>query len=399
MISSKRANIIVFLGILFLALNLRAPFTSLAPVLGQIMEDFSLSASAAGVLTALPLLSFAFFSPMAAGISRRFGLYPSMLLALMTISSGIILRSWGDEVPLYLGTVMIGAGIAIGNVLLPVVVKVNFPAKIGVITSLYVFAMGLASTLSASLMVPISKIELIDMSGWQVALLFNLFFPALALTIWLPKIIKNKQNISKKEEVDKGTTVRQLLNCPVAWHVALGIGLNSFTFYSFAGWLPKMLSELGFSEIDAGYIYGFLQFSTMVPGLLLLPILSRVQNVRVLISLCACSVFIAVIGLINMPDFAIFWVALFGLANCSTFIIGMSFVGLRTTSPSQAAALSGLSQSIGYGLTAMGPSLIGYLRALTNTWTVPLLVIAAIALICTIFVNLAARDRKVLQGE
>ncbi|MDG3085100.1 MFS transporter [Vibrio hannami] len=396
MTNSRRAGIVALIGVLFLAMNLRGPFTSLAPVLGQIMEDLSLSASSAGFLTALPLLSFAVFSPVAAWLSNRLGLYPSLLIALFSIAGGILLRSSGVELFLYLGTVFIGAGIATGNVLLPVVVKVNFPARISTITSLYIFTMGIGSTLSSSLMVPISNLQLGSISGWQTALLFNIIFPILALLIWFPKVVKEKQGIRKEKHTEHNTRMRDLLRCPVAWQVTLGIGLNSFTFYSLAGWLPKMLNDLHFSEIDAGYIYGFLQFSTMVPGLLLLPILSKTNNQRSLISLCALSVSVAAFGLVVLSEYAIFWVGLFGLANCSTFIIGMSLIGLRTENPGQAAALSGLSQSIGYALAAAGPTLIGYLHTATNAWTVPLLLITSIGLICMCFANLAARDKKIL---
>ncbi|MGR5167444.1 MFS transporter [Vibrio astriarenae] len=396
---SKRANLFALLGILFLALNLRGPFTSLAPVLGQVMEGLSLSASAAGFLTALPLLSFAIFSPMAASLSRRLGLYPSLSLALFLIAGGIILRSIGVEVLLYVGTVLIGAGIATGNVLLPVVVKIAFPARISIVTSLYIFTMGIGSTLSSSIMVPLSSLNITHFSGWQLALLFNIVFPIAALVIWLPKVLKDKRSASTGVKDSPPTSMKTLLTCPVAWQVTLGIGLNSFTFYAFAGWLPKMLSDLNFSEVDAGYIYGFLQFSTMIPGLLLLPILSKSNNQRAIITVCAGSVFVALLGLIALPDFAIFWVGLFGLANCSTFIIALSFVGLRTTNPGQAAALSGLSQSIGYALAATGPTLIGYLYTATAGWTVPLLLIAMVAAFCVMFCNLAARDNKVLQGR
>jgi CP family cyanate transporter-like MFS transporter len=394
---SRRAKIIALLSVLFLALNLRGPFTSLAPVLGQIMQDFSLSASAAGFLTALPLLSFAMFSPLAPAISRRAGVYPSLLFALVSIAGGVVLRSWGIELSLYLGTVMIGAGIAIGNVLLPVVVKMRFPGQIAAITSLYIFTMGIGSTLSSSLMVPLSGLGMADLTGWQLALLFNLLFPVMALAVWLPETRKGSQATANEDQTSQQTSMRQLLKCPVAWQITLGIGLNSFTFYTFAGWLPKILNDLGFSEVDAGYIYGFLQFSTMVPGLLLMPVLSRTNNQRVLVSICAFSVFVALIGLISVTEYAIFWVGLFGLANCSTFIIGLSFVGLRTSNPGQAAALSGLSQSIGYALAAIGPTLIGTVHTATKTWTLPLLLIAVVALACTTSVNLAARDRKVLQ--
>lgn len=395
---AKRAGIIALIGILFIALNLRAPFTSLAPVLGQIMTDLSLSASSAGFLTALPLLSFAIFSPVAATVSQRIGLYNSLFLALILIAVGVLLRSSGHELPLYLGTILLSAGIAAGNVLLPVVVKVSFPSRISVITSLYIFIMGVGSTLSAGLMVPLSSFSFSNLSGWQVALMFNLIFPCLALAVWLPQRQSYQTSRQQNGNQSSSTPMRTLLKCPIAWQVTLGIGLNSFTFYSLAGWLPKMLSDLNYSEIDAGYIYSFLQFSTMIPGLIMLPILSRSNNQRALITLCTSSVVVALGGMVFVPSWAILWVGLFGLTNCSTFIIAMSFFGLRTNNPSQAAALSGLAQSIGYALAATGPTIIGYTHTLTDGWVLPLGVIAVVASLCVVFNNLAARDKKILQG-
>lgn len=393
--ASSRNSIFVMLGILFLALNLRGPFTSLAPVLSQIMVDLNLVSSAAGFLTALPLLTFALFSPLVSSISRRLGLEPSLLLALLLITVGIILRSLGIIGTLYLGTVFIGVGIAIGNVLLPVVVKISFPTRIAMTTSLYIFTMGIGSTLSSSLMVPLSELDVSGITGWQLALLMNLLFPILALIIWLPKI-KKRASKTDNYRPDKTTIpIRLLLKNRVAWQVTLALGLNSFTFYSLAGWLPKILSDLSYSEIDAGYIYGFLQFSTMVPGLLLLPVLARKNNQQRLITLCAFGVFISLIGLLLIPGLAIFWVALFGLANCSTFIIALSFIGLRTENSSQATALSGMAQGIGYAFAATGPTLVGQLHAESASWTLPICLIAAVALTCTYFAFLAARDKKV----
>ncbi|WP_394149549.1 MFS transporter [Vibrio maritimus] len=389
-----------FIGIMFLALNLRAPFTSLAPMLSQIMDDLSLTGPTAGFLTALPLLSFALVSPWAAAISRRLGLYPSLLLAVLLIGMGVVLRSMGSIFPLYLGTIMIGAGIATGNVLLPVVVKLNFPARISIVTSLYIFIMGAGSTLSSSIMVPISKFDVTMLNGWQFALLFNLIFPVLALLLWIPEVIKgSRKGGVRTSESQKEVTTRQLLKCPVAWQVTLAIGLNSFTFYSLAGWLPTMLGDIGYSDTQAGYLYGLLQFATMIPGLVLLPFLSRSTSQRWLISICAVSVFVALVGLLSLSQYAVIWVVLFGFANCATFIIGMSFIGLRTTSAAQAATLSGLSQSIGYALAATGPSLVGYFYTSTGTWSTSLVFIAIVALFCALFANLAARDQKVLERQ
>lgn len=394
MSASLRNSIFVMLGILFLSLNLRGPFTSLAPVLSQVMEGLNLNSSAAGFLTALPLLTFALFS-LVTKISQRIGLEPSLLLALVLITTGITLRSFGIIPTLYIGTVMIGMGIAIGNVLLPVVVKISFPTRIATVTSLYIFTMGIGSTLGSSLMVPFSDLTLFTLTGWQLALLMNLVFPILALMIWLPKIRKRSSSATNKKQEDKPLPMKKMIKSGVAWQVTLALGLNSFTFYSLAGWLPQILNDLGYGEIDAGYIYGFLQFSTMVPGLLLLPFLGKNDNQQWLITLCTSSVFIGLIGLLYLPEFAIFWVGLFGLANCSTFIIALSFVGLRTSNSSQAASLSGMAQGIGYALAATGPTLVGKLHALTDSWSVPILLIAAVAFACTIFAALAARDKKI----
>ncbi|WP_286300973.1 MFS transporter [Vibrio apostichopi] len=395
MSASLRNSIFIMLGILFLSLNLRGPFTSLAPVLSQVMEGLNLNSSAAGFLTALPLLTFALFSPLVTKISQRIGLEPSLLLVLVLITTGITLRSFGIIPTLYIGTVMIGLGIAIGNVLLPVVVKISFPTRIATVTSLYIFTMGIGSTLGSSLMVPFSELTLFTLTGWQLALLMNLVFPILALMIWLPKIRKRSSSATNKKQEDKPLPMKKMIKSGVAWQVTLALGLNSFTFYSLAGWLPQILNDLGYSEIDAGYIYGFLQFSTMVPGLLLLPFLGKSDNQQWLITLCTSSVFIGLIGLLYLPDFAIFWVGLFGLANCSTFIIALSFVGLRTSNSSQAASLSGMAQGIGYALAATGPTLVGKLHAMTDSWSLPILLIATVAFACTIFAALAARDKKV----
>ena len=395
MSASLRNSIFVMLGILFLSLNLRGPVTSLAPVLSQVMEGLNLNSSAAGFLTALPLLTFALFSPLVTKISQRIGLEPSLLLALVLITTGITLRSFGIIPTLYIGTVMIGMGIAIGNVLLPVVVKISFPTRIATVTSLYIFTMGIGSTLGSSLMVPFSDLTLFTLTGWQLALLMNLVFPILALMIWLPKIRKRSSSATNKKQEDKPLPMKKMIKSGVAWQVTLALGLNSFTFYSLAGWLPQILNDLGYSEIDAGYIYGFLQFSTMVPGLLLLPFLGKNDNQQWLITLCTSSVFIGLIGLLYLPEFAIFWVGLVGLAICSTFIIALSFVGLRTSNSSQAASLSGMAQGIGYALAATGPTLVGKLHALTDSWSMPILLIAAVAFACTIFAALAARDKKI----
>nr|WP_241908336.1 MFS transporter [Vibrio breoganii] len=190
--SLTRYHYLALGGILLLAANLRGPFTSLAPLLDQIMVELHLSSTILGMLSSLPLLSFALISPLALTVLTRFGLKKSVCLALFSIFLGVCLRSVGSVATLYVGTVFIGAGIAIGNVLLPVAVKMNFPTRIAVMTSLYTFTMGIGSTLSSASMVPLSHLTVTPLSGWQFALLFNLFFVTLALVFCF---VRKKQKI------------------------------------------------------------------------------------------------------------------------------------------------------------------------------------------------------------
>ncbi|CAM2943883.1 MFS transporter [Vibrio rarus] len=384
----SRKHLLALTAILLLSANLRGPFTSLAPVLDQIMTQLHLSSTMLGVLSSLPLLSFALISPVALTVLNKWGLKGSICSALFAILLGICLRSAGSASYLYIGTILIGAGIAVGNVLLPVAVKASFPTRITVVTSLYVFTMGIGSTIASTVMVPLSHQTFLSLSGWQLALLFNLVFALAALVIWFATDNTNDQH-NRQQLI----SIKSLLKSTVAWQVTLALGFNSFTFYSFAAWLPKLLLDHGMNEIQAGYVYGLLQLSTMLPGIVLIPILSRVKNTQRVFITTSLGVVLAVLGLIIAPQFAAFWTVLFGFCNCSTFVVAISLVGLRTHSASQAAALSAMSQSIGYAIATLGPPLLGYLYQLSHSWFLPLLCVMFIAVLCALFGALAARER------
>ncbi|OBT12224.1 transporter [Vibrio sp. UCD-FRSSP16_10] len=386
----SRKQYLALFGILLLATNLRGPFTSLAPVLDQIMTQLHLSSTMLGMLSSLPLLSFAIISPLSLSVLKKFGLKSSICIALLAILLGICLRSAGSVSNLYIGTILIGAGIAVGNVLLPVAVKASFPTRIAVVTSLYIFTMGIGSTVASTAMVPLSHQSFMSLTGWQLALLFNLVFVVSAFVFWF---CSNSNN--QHDDNHQLVSIRSLLKSAVAWQVTLTLGFNSFTFYSFAAWLPKMLLDHGMNEIEAGNIYGLLQLSTMLPGIVLIPILSRLKNTKWLFIATSVGVVLAALGLLFAPQYATFWTVMFGFCNCSTFVVSISFVGLRTNNASQAAALSAMSQSIGYAIATLGPPLLGYLYQRSGAWSLPLLAIICIASLCVLFGTLAARETSV----
>ncbi|MDC0609813.1 MFS transporter [Vibrio sp.] len=385
---SNTTTLLIFC-ILLLSINLRAPFTSLAPLIAQIMDSLQISAVSMGIITSTPLIMFALASPFCPKLGSKLGLEKSICFALVLIGLGVVCRSFGHFHWLFIGTILIGLGIAIGNVLAPAVIKSSFPGRIATITALYGISMGVGSTLSSSIMVPVSSMADDLAIGWRIALAGNLIFPCIALIFWLPRLTESKtRNETRNREY---YPLSKLMRQPLAWFFTFALGLNSFTFYTFSGWLPKILAALGYSELDAGYVYGFLQFSTIVPGLLLIPIMKRTQTIPVLFVGAALLNGVGVAGLMMAPGWAIFWVALFGLGNCSTFILALSILGQISVTSTQAATLSGMAQSIGYTLAALGPAIIGMVYSQTETWSLPLAIITVVAFLCAIFAFLTTR--------
>lgn len=180
---SKWHSVALVSGILFIAINLRVPFTSIAPVLTLIQDHFQLSITSVGWLNSLPLFAFAVFSPLSAAIARRFGLERTLFSALLVISVGILLRSAGSMWALYVGTILIGTGIALGNVLLPGLIKRDFAGNVASMTGAYSITMGAAGAVGSAIIIPLAQ-----HFGWNIALALLVAAPALALIMWFPQL-------------------------------------------------------------------------------------------------------------------------------------------------------------------------------------------------------------------
>ncbi|WP_423453741.1 MFS transporter [Ottowia sp. VDI28] len=374
-------------GIILIAANLRAPFTGLPPLLGAVQVDFGLSTTAIGALTTLPLLAFALVSPYSARLAREYGLERTLFGALAAIALGIALRSSGALWSLYVGTGIIGVGIAIGNVLLPSVVKRDFPHNVASLTGAYALAMGVAAALGSAMIVPMAHA-----AGWKSALAVFLVLPLVAMAVWTPQLsVRTKSVSSTAGPAREG----KIWHSALAWQVTLFLGLNSTIYYAAVGWLPAILTDAGMPADHAGSLHGVLQLATAVPGVLIGPILSRLRDQRLLAAVVAGFSAVALLGLMALPQFALAWSILFGIGTGAGIILGLSFIGLRTHNAHQAAALSGMSQCIGYLLAAAGPMAMGMLRDALGSWRVPLGLCAILALAAVFMGFLAGRERHV----
>ncbi len=306
--STGRRPALLIAGILLIATTLRVVFTGAAPLLDAIRSDYGLTTAQTGLLTTLPLLAFGLVSPLAAGVARRFGMERSLLLAMLLICAGIALRSLPSAAWLFIGTAVIGCGIALGNVLLPGLIKRDFSQHVARMTGAYSLTMGGAAALGSALVVPVAMAGF----GWRGALLLLMIFPLLALVSWLP------QSRRQAEAPLTGSGAmhnRGIWRSALAWQVTLFLGINSLVYYVIIGWLPSILQSMGYSEAQAGSLHGLLQLATAAPGLAIPLILHRLRDQRGIAVLVALMCAISAAGLWLLPGLAIGWTLLFGFAR------------------------------------------------------------------------------------
>ncbi|EJY1761279.1 TPA: CynX/NimT family MFS transporter [Klebsiella oxytoca] len=386
--SAGRHPLLLIAGILLIATTLRVAFTGAAPLLDAIRSEYGLTTAQTGLLTTLPLLAFGLVSPLAAGVARRFGIERSLLLAMILICLGIGLRSLPFVSLLFIGTAVIGCGIALGNVLLPGLIKRDFSQHVAKMTGAYSLTMGGAAALGSAMVVPLALAGL----GWRGALLTLMVFPLLALFVWLPQ---SRRQATAPLTGSGAIHNRSIWRSALAWQVTLFLGINSLVYYVIIGWLPAILQSIGYSEAQAGSLHGLLQLATAAPGLAIPLILHRLKDQRGIAVLVAMMCAVSALGLWFLPGQAVMWTLIFGFGSGATMILGLTFIGLRASSAHQAAALSGMAQAVGYLLAACGPPVMGKIHDASGDWHIPLIAVALISVVMAVFGALAGRDREI----
>jgi CP family cyanate transporter-like MFS transporter len=384
--------ILLISGIVLVAFNLRPAITSVGPLVGIIQEDVGLAHWSAGLLMSIPLISFAVMSSLVPRIAARLSNEKTLLLGLVILLVGICIRSISMTLFIFVGTLLIGVGIAIGNVLLPVVVKEKFPQKFGLMTSIYSTSMGLFASLASGISIPLAHgLKL----GWDGALIVWGIPTIIAIVVWilLTRLNPAKDNVVKSVRI----SARQIWRSPLAWKIALFMGFQSSLFYITMSWLPEILYNYGISRGTAGWLLSFTQI-VGVPVSFLVPILAgRLRSqVWIAFALGMCSI-VGYGGLWMGSSYPmmILSIILIGIALGGNFPLALSYIGIRARNGNQAAELSGMAQSTGYMLAAIGPILIGYLYDMTQVWTIPLITLIVISGLVMTFGMLSGRDKYV----
>jgi CP family cyanate transporter-like MFS transporter len=382
-----RHGLLLALAVVLVAVNLRPAVAGVGPVLPELRAGLSLPGAAAAVLTTLPVLCFGLLATAAPRLAGRHGIEAVLVGIMVALAVGTLGRALGGPAALFAGTVVAGGAIAIGNVLLPPLIKRDFPDRTGTMMGVYTMAVSGAAAVAAGLAVPLAAAS--DL-GWRGALGVWAVPAVVAALAWLPRL---RGRTRPPRTPPAG---RSLLRDPLAWQLTVYFGLQSLSFYAVLGWLPSMYRDFGASPALAGFLLS-LSGLVQIPVSLVLPGLAGRARNQVGHAIGGTALIGAgLAGVLLAPMAAPYlWVVLVGAGQGACFALALNLLVLRTRQVADTARVSAMAQSIGYTLCAVGPLLVGLLHDVTGSWTVPLALLLALLVPQVVSGALAGRARTV----
>lgn len=376
---------LLLIALLLAACILRAPITGVGSLVSTIAADLHLSNTSAGLLTTIPLLVFGMVSIFVGRFAATLGAGRTMLTGTVLLCCGILLRSFGGTMGLFIGTAVIGMGIAVGNVLIPAIIKGHFPLHAGGMTSLYTTLFSIFAAIASGISVPLAQ-----RFGWQHALVVWLLLAFAALLLWLPN-----RRLTLTAAPKAKTHAGALTHDAMTWCIAGYMGIQSLLFYCFVAWFATILQSNGFSTTTAGY-FNAAYMLLGIPGSLAAPLLlgKRKNHSGFAVKLGLLYV-IGLSAMLFSSHLPALIIAVICCGFCSGACISFSMMlfGLHTESAATTSALSGLAQSIGYFLAAIGPTIMGRLYDVSGNWNVPLTILIILALALTMLGYLVGKEK------
>lgn len=384
-LSKPMSATFLLITVLVVAASLRAAITSVGPVLTLIANDTHHSKSVLGLLGAIPLAAFAIVSPLVHLLAKRFGTERAVLLALVVLTGATVLRSVpGWDGWLWIGTAIIGAAIAVGNVLLPTIVKRDFPNHVAAATGAYVAVLSGFAALASGIALPLGN----DF-GWRISVGAGALLSLIGAIVWLPRL-RHQVTV---ETVAEPPSPGSMWRAPVAWWVAMFFAAQMANFYLLITWLPTVEKHTGQSAIAGGWHLFLFQAAGIVGGLLIPRLMRGRADLRAVSTGVALTMVVAMVGLLLAPALVPLWVILGGMSAGAALVVGLTLIAARARHTTDAGRLSGMAQSLGYALAMVGPILAGYLLDRTNAWQAPVLLVLVIAVLQLFIGLLAGRDR------
>ncbi len=394
------------------ALNLRPVVTSLGPVLEEARAALGMSATVAGLLTSVPAVCFALVGSAAPRLARRHGPEGVVLAGMAAVALGLALRPFVGSTPVFLTLSGLAlAGIAVANVLLPVVVKQRFPDRVGMMTGLYSMALNLGASAAAAVTVPLAGAFGGD---WRAGLGAWAVLAAVAVPPWVALARDGRRPTEQQAERQTGQQTRQqagravagdaaagtgahvrVARSPTAWALAIFFGLQATSAYVIMGWLPQVFRDAGLSAEAAGLLFAVTSVLGVPLSFVLAAVAGRLRNQSGIAVLLGAFGLAGYAGLWAAPAAAPWlWAVLLGVANCS-FPLGLTMIAMRGRDGATVIRLSAFAQSVGYLLSVPGPILVGALYQHTGGWQGPLAFVVCLMVPQIAAGYLAGRDRQI----
>ncbi len=390
---------LALLGIVLVSASLRTAATSLSPIVGSVGAEIPLDPVGLSILGMLPPVMFALAGLLAPRISRRLGLEPFLILAIVAMVVGLAARAAATEYGvLFAGTLVALAAAGVGNILLPPLVKRYFADRVGLVTSLYATCLSLGTVLPPAFAFPIA-----DLAGWRASLAVWAVLALLSLPPWISVLARNRREsraavLEREPELQEPAPgmIGRVWHSKTAWAIAIVFSLTSFQAYSMFAWLPALLvGQVGVGELEAGLLLAFWGVIGMGASIVA-PILSaRLRNVGWILHVGGAGFVLGYLGLLLAPGVSPWlWIALCGIGQV-IFPACLALINLRTRTHEGSIALSGFAQSVGYTIAALGPLLVGMLHDATGGWTASLIVLTSTSALFVYFGIVLRRPRFV----
>jgi CP family cyanate transporter-like MFS transporter len=393
----RRPLILAVVALCLIAALMRPAITAVGPLIDRISQDTGIPFTLLGSLSTIVLITWAVVSPFAHGVGRRLGLGGAVLAAMGLLAVGAVVRSLpGATAWLWIGTAIIGVALAIGNVLLPAVIKRDFPLRVPMMMGVYSAILGGAGAVASGLAVPIAALSGSDSgAGWRLSLLITgAAIAPLALGTWW--FTSRREMRAVRAGTPAPTSRLGIWRDPVAWQVAGYMGVQSTTFYVLVTWLATMSLDTGRSDTLAGLDVMIYQVFSLA-GSLTIGIVMRGRAARITPSALPLLGIVGIAGLMLAPDAIGFWVVPLGVFSGMSLGVSLTLMAERARDHRASSALSGMSQSVGYAIAAIGPALFGTVHAVSGSWTLSLVILLVTMTLQGVVGLSAARDRFVLE--
>ncbi len=386
--SKPKGQALLILGIILISINLRTSIASVGPLIPFIREDLAISNGLAGFLTTLSLLTFAVFSLFAPSIGKKLGHGRAIFLGILLLAIGVVLRVLGGIELLYIGTALTGVGIVIANVLMIPFFKAKLPEKIGLMTAILSTGMSLFAAVASGISVPLA----VDLGlGWRGSLASWVVLMVLALVAWIPQL-------STKKSAYQGDLLqaKNVWKSRLAWQVTLFMGAQSVMYFTMVTWLPDMLIARGMSPVNAGIALSYMQLISLIGTFFIPNLLIKLKEQSNVILIVGFGYLIGYSALFIQNELVVYSaLTIIGIGSGASLSIAYTLISLRSAEDLTTAKLSGMVQSAGYILAALGPLIFGISLDLFDDWNILIWFLLVMSIQFIAFGVPAGRNRKI----